>query len=285
MSAHATRRAVAAVLVGVGVLLTEPAVPAQQTAEQLRVQADQGNVAAQSTLEARAAQGDATAQFALAGMYADADGPLTRDTVEATRWLRLAAEQGHEAAQLSLGVFYLVGEGVPQDPVEAERWFRMAAEQGNALAQNHLGHIYQGAPEPFRTDRDVPVDHAESIRWFERSAEQGNLPAAISLAVKYRDGTGVPKALEPAFRWFRWAADRGDVAAMTEVGGMYAAGRGVAQDDVSAYMWLDLATRYAGGEDREFLLIDREGVAQRLNARQIAEAERRANEWTPMLPR
>ena len=66
---------------------------------------------------------------------------------------------------------------------------------------------------------------------------------------------------------------------------MYAAGRGVAQDDVSAYMWLDLATRYAGGEDREFLLIDREGIAQRLNARQIAEAERRANEWTPMLPR
>ena len=66
---------------------------------------------------------------------------------------------------------------------------------------------------------------------------------------------------------------------------MYAAGRGVAQDDVSAYMWLDLATRYAGGEDREFLLIDREGVAQRLNARQIAEAERRANEWTPRRPR
>ena len=161
----------------------------------------------------------------------------------------------------------------------------MAAEQGNALAQNHLGHIYQGAPEPFRTDRDLPVDHAESIHWFRLSAEQGHLPAAISLALKYRDGTGVPKTLEQAFQWFLWAADLGDVAAMTEVGGMYAAGRGVAQDDVSAYMWLDLATRYAGGEDREFLLIDREGVAQRLNARQIAEAERRANEWTPMLPR
>ena len=274
-------RAAAAVLLGLSMLLIVPALRAQQTAGQLRTRAEQGDAAALSALRAQATQGDATSQYELAGLYADTDGPLTRDILEAARWLRLAAEQGHEAAQLSLGVFYLVGEGVPQDPVQTERWFRRAAEQGNAVAQHHLGHLYQGAPGPFRTDRDVPVDHAESVRWFERSAEQGYVSAASSLAMKYRDGNGVPTALDQAFRWFLRAAELGDVEAMTEVGVMYAAGRGVAHDDISAYMWLDLATRYAGGEDREFLLIDREGVAQRLNATQIAEAERRANEWTP----
>ena len=199
--------------------------------------------------------------------------------------LRARAALGDEAAQLALGVHYLVGEAVTKDPVEAERWLRMAAEQGNAVAQHHLGHIYQGVPESFRTDQDVPIDHAESVRWFQRSAEQGNVPAATSLATKYRDGHGVPASLDQAFRWFLRAAELGNVAAMTEVGVLYAAGTGVAQDDMSAYMWLDLATRYAGGEDREFVLMDREGVAQRLNARQIAEAERRANEWIPTAPR
>jgi uncharacterized protein len=212
-------------------------------------------------------------------------GPQNTATQNTETQLRARAARGDEAAQLELGVRYLVGEAVTQDPVEAERWLRMAAEQGNAVAQHHLGHIYQGVPEPFRTAQDVPVDHAESVRWFQRSAEQGNVPAATSLATKYRDGHGVPASLDQAFRWFLRAAELGNVAAMTEVGVLYAAGNGVAQDDMSAYMWLDLATRYAGGEDREFVLMDREGVAQRLNARQIAEAERRANEWTPAAPR
>lgn len=213
-------------------------------------------------------------------MTASASGGTTATQSPITE-LRARATRGDEAAQLALGVHYLVGEGVAQDPIEAERWLRMAAEQGNAVAQHHLGHIYQGVPEPFRTDRDVPVDHAESIRWFQRSADQGNVSAAMNLATKYRGGNGVAASLEESFRWSLRAAELGNVTAMTEVGVLYAAGRGVAQDDISAYMWLDLATRYAGGEDREFVLIDREGVAQRLTARQIEEAERRANEWTP----
>jgi hypothetical protein len=219
-----------------------------------------------------------------ATMTASASRPTTaaqNPTVE----LRARATRGDEAAQLALGVHYLVGEDVAQDPTEAERWLRMAAEQGNAVAQHHLGYIYQGVPEPFRTDQDVPVDHAESVRWFQRSAEQGNVSAATSLAAKYREGHGVPASLEESFRWYLRAAELGHVPSMTEVGVLYASGRGVTQDDMSAYMWLDLATRYAGGEDREFVLIDREGVAQRLNARQIAEAERRANEWMPIAPR
>ena len=50
------------------------------------------------------------------------------------------AEQGNTTAQLSLGVMYANGEGVPED----------AAEQGTALAQFSLGVMYdngEGVPE------------------------------------------------------------------------------------------------------------------------------------------
>ncbi len=270
--------------VALGLCLTAPATAAQEPAEQLLARAQQGDDAAHAALRTRATDGDTTSQYAMASLHADPNGPLGRDPVEVTRWLRLASEQGHEAAQLALGMYYLVGDGVPQDMVETERWFLRAAEQGNAQAQHNLGHLYQGLAEPDRSSDTVPLDHAASVRWFQRAAEQGHVSAATSLAVKYRDGNGIPMAIDQAFRWFLRAADLGDVEAMTEVGVMYAAGRGVALDDIAAYVWLDLAARHAGGEDREFVLRDREGVAQRLTARQIAEAERRANTWTPAQP-
>ena len=232
-------------------------------------------------LRTRAEQGDAESQFALGGLYAAPDSPVSRDTVEATRWFRLAAEQGHRTAQTALATFYLVGEGVPQNPAEAERWFRKAAEQGDAQAQLNLGHIYQGVPEPLRTDHDIPVDHAESVRWFERSADQGNVRAAKSLAAKYRDGHGLPRDHTAAFRWFLRAAELGDVGAQGEVGTLYASGHGVTQDDVAAYMWLGLATLQASGENLQVLLIDREEVTNRLSAEQYAEAQRRVQAWTP----
>ena len=52
---------------------------------------------------ALAEQGDPDAQYALGGMYANPDGPVTRDTVEATRWFRLAA-QGQVPAASNLAI-------------------------------------------------------------------------------------------------------------------------------------------------------------------------------------
>ena len=42
---------------------------------------------------------------------------------------RLAADQGHAAAQFNLGVMYANGEGVPQDYVKAHMWFNLAGAQ------------------------------------------------------------------------------------------------------------------------------------------------------------
>ena len=56
--------------------------------------------------------------------------------------VRLAAEQGHAAAQMGW-VDVLQGKGVPKDDLEAVRWYRLAAEQGDAEAQFFLGLMYE----------------------------------------------------------------------------------------------------------------------------------------------
>ena len=69
-------------------------------------------------------------------MYTNGLG-VPEDDAEAVRWYRMAAAQGNASAQFILGGIYANGNGenVPQDDAEAVRWFRMAAEQGLASAQ------------------------------------------------------------------------------------------------------------------------------------------------------
>jgi TPR repeat protein len=57
------------------------------------------------------------------------DGPI-----EAIKWYRLSAAQGHTSAQLKLGNIYQLGRGVPQDDMLAYMWFDIAAKQGREEA-------------------------------------------------------------------------------------------------------------------------------------------------------
>ena len=53
---------------------------------------------------------------------------MAKDYVEAVKWYRQAAEQGHAEAQYNLGCGYANGQGVARDKVEAYAWFSMAAK-------------------------------------------------------------------------------------------------------------------------------------------------------------
>jgi hypothetical protein len=59
-------------------------------------------------------------------IYSDGKG-VPRDSAEAAKWFRKAADQGDAQAQFNLAVMYGYGEGVPQDYVEAHKWFNLAA--------------------------------------------------------------------------------------------------------------------------------------------------------------
>jgi TPR repeat protein len=71
-----------------------------------------------------------------AGPFEDAVAASDRgDYATALRLWHSLAKQGGAYAQISLGIMYNRGRGVPQDYVEAVKWFRLAADQGLDTAQ------------------------------------------------------------------------------------------------------------------------------------------------------
>ena len=129
---------------------------------------------------------------------------------------------------------------------------RALAEQGDAEVQQSLGRMYANG-------EGVPQDHAEATRWYRLAADQGHAYAQFYLGQGYGFGLGVPKDHAEAARWYRLAADQGNALAQLNLGVMYRNGEGVPQDSVESHMWLNLAAAHSS----------------------LAEAQRRAREWTP----
>ena len=115
--------------------------------------------------------------------------------------LRALAEAKDTEAQVTLGLAYSFGRGVPQDDVEAVRWYRLAADQGDADGQVNLGLMYADG-------RGVPEDDPEAVRWIQLAAEQGNGDAQLWLGLMYANGEGVPADEVTAHMWFDLAASR-----------------------------------------------------------------------------
>ena len=68
-----------------------------------------------------------------------AEGPPLSKSVKV---LIKAAEQGDAEAQFNLAGMYLTGEGVQEDYGKAVHWYSKAAEQGDVRAQGVLAMIY-----------------------------------------------------------------------------------------------------------------------------------------------
>lgn len=91
--------------------------------------------------ERAARQGLAEAQFQLGNMYAyghASAGPDGDPQRLAAQWYFEAARRGHADARYSLGILFLTGTGVVQNQIEAEKWIRLAAEQGHPDAASYL---------------------------------------------------------------------------------------------------------------------------------------------------
>ena len=155
---------------------------------------------------AAAEQGQAEAQFNLAGCYRNGWG-VPKDEAEAVKWYRAVAEQGDVEAQSILGLGYLLntwGEGV--DLAEAEKWLRLAAEQGDEPSQKAL-------------------KQAEDFRVLLKKAQQGDAESQYRVSFQYEldaytGGWSIKKGGRPeedACYWLKEAAKRGHEAARREV--------------------------------------------------------------------
>jgi len=88
------------------------------------------------------------------------------------------------------------------------------------------------------------------------------------------------QAQTPEIDALRVRAEQGDAEAQYNLGVMYSDGRGVPQDDVQAHMWYNLAASRSTGEARENAVQGRDLVAGQMTPAQVADAQRRAHEWT-----
>jgi TPR repeat protein len=62
----------------------------------------------------------------------------TADYVAALRIYRSMTDQGLAIAQFNVGLMYDNGQGVSKDEVQATKWYRLAADQGRSDAQYQL---------------------------------------------------------------------------------------------------------------------------------------------------
>ena len=158
--------------------------------------------------------------------------------------------------------------------VHHARVVAIAAAQGHVQGQSDLGGMYA-------TGQGVARDFAEALRWFRLAAAQGGAGGQLNLGIMYTTGQSVPQDYAEAARWYRLAAEQGYVQAQYNLGILYIDGQGVARDFVEAHMWISLAAAQSSGEDHERLVRGRDGLAGEMTPDQVAEAQRRAREWTP----
>ena len=97
----------------------------------------------------------------------------------------------------------------------------------------------------------------------------------------YELGHGVPQDHEEAVRWYRLSAEQGSPVGQWKLGNMYESGSGVPQDYVTAHAWFSLAaargnwTGEQGARDQYVnnAEADRDDIARRMTARQLASAQ------------
>ena len=183
------------------------------------------------------------------------------------------AESGDADAQLTLGIMYDLGQGVPQNFTEALKWYQRSASQGNAAAQNNLGIMYLNGS-------GTSQDNFEGAKWIQMSANQGYAKGEMNLGLLFADGTGVARNSVSAVYWLRKAAEQGDPRAEERMGETYAKGEIVTWDYIEAYKWFSLAAAQ-GDTDA---IKERDDLAEKMTVQGIAEGQRLASSFVPTKP-
>lgn len=134
--------------------------------------------------------------------------------------------------------------------------------------------------QPSGAPATTPKPYRE--RLLER-ARNGDVDAQFDLGKNYETGRiGLQKDLAQAQYWYHKAADQGDPYAEASLGILFNFGKGVERDYAQAYMWYQRAAMHAQGGNRDSIIEMRDAIAQNLTPKQIAEAQRLAQEWKPV---
>jgi TPR repeat protein len=209
--------------------------------------------------------------------------PSYRGDEELTR-LRKSAERGDVQAAWDLCQLYsgidlksYHGRRVAQDDAVAVEWCRQAATHGHLRASGTLAAMYY-------VGRGVPQDFAQAVVWIRPPATAGVSEAQYLLGMLYAKGQGVPRDESQAFFWFLKSAEQGYAYAQNFVAAQYMSGQGTKRDQIEAHKWLNVCARRTS--DIQDQCIDgRDAHAKSMSRADLAEAQKRADQWLATCPR
>lgn len=135
-----------------------------------------------------------------------------------------ASGVGDQRSQYMLGLIYDRGLGIRRDPIEAMKWYRMAANQGHILAQYMLGMLHSSGFDGTTRARSnavrvggaaatpsqrLGIAYVEALKWLTLAAKQGLAQAQYSLGLMYATGSGIPEDFVAAHFWWTVAVECG----------------------------------------------------------------------------
>eukprot|EP01114_Cavostelium_apophysatum_P020942 TRINITY_DN7167_c0_g1_i2.p1 TRINITY_DN7167_c0_g1~~TRINITY_DN7167_c0_g1_i2.p1 ORF type:complete len:415 (+),score=48.88 TRINITY_DN7167_c0_g1_i2:388-1632(+) len=163
-------------------------------------------------------------------------------TEEGVRWLKCAAERGHQKSKnilaqmqlqagvelksliakartndvdaiFTLGRWFFDGWGVKQDRTEALKWFQKGSELGSERCRLRLADIYFSG---VCSDIGIPKSYERSLSIY-RELARSNMPLhCYKLGVCLKSGS-ISEQKE-SYKWFEKAAQQGSIEAMYELG-------------------------------------------------------------------
>jgi TPR repeat protein len=118
------------------------------------------------------------------------------DVAQAVHWYRLSVAQHHSGGEYRLAICYLRGRGVEQDEERGVELLRHAADEGHRYALMTLADVYaRGIAEP-RNEKDRPIN------LLLRAASGGFSPACSTVVARYQQGLGIDRDLIAAALWY-----------------------------------------------------------------------------------
>jgi TPR repeat protein/cell division protein FtsB len=139
-------------------------------------------------LEMAANAGHDMAQLELGLLYAFGSSTVNQSYPMAAKYYALSARQGNAIAQCYLAISYHTGRGVDKNLHEAMRLYRLAAAQGHATAQNNLGWLLlTGGGDTWTPSTQ---NEKEAISWFYKAASKNDAFGKANLGLCYVLGVG-----------------------------------------------------------------------------------------------
>ncbi|MCP3054240.1 tetratricopeptide repeat protein [Aurantimonas marianensis] len=137
--------------------------------------------------------GVADAQYAMAQLFLYGRG-VPADEMKARAWLKAAAINGQDTAQVEYGIWLVNGKGGPAETETGFQFLKRAALRGNPIAINRIAHLYKDGI-------GTAPDRMEAAKWAVLAKRVENTDPVLDDFFRGLDSATQKSALEAANRF------------------------------------------------------------------------------------